>query len=177
MAQTIAVRSGSVTHTWRNDQNSYTTLFTQSTGTATRVILNQLGFYNTSYNGPIHSVGVYVYCPTTGQRTPAFVYKNTGNYAANFAFFSGSTHQGGIGGTSNGATWTAQHVMFGTNTDRTVGEEQPSNKAGGYGYYTTDYVINPGSIYIGNGDSLQVHGYWGTAAGGCYYSFTTITES
>jgi hypothetical protein len=179
MAQTIAVRSGTATHTFNGTSNNYTTLFTQSTGTATRVILNQLMFLSSTTDGVYmpYSVGVWHYSPATGQRTPAFTYKNTGQSCSSFSFFPGSTHQGGVGGNTANSIWNSGQVLTGYLYNTTISEANPSIVSAHAPYYSDNYVLNPGSIYIANGDSLQIHGYWQNQPGTCYYSFTTITES
>lgn len=176
MAQTIAVRSGSVSHTFNNTNSNYTTLFTQSTGTATKVTLNQLIFVIDSNVSP-YNVGVWLYNSTTGQRSLAYGFRNLGNSCSSFSFFPGMIGQpNSVGGTANGTMWTGQHILANYDGNITPGDAQPASLSALTGYYSSDYVANPGSIYMANGDSLQVHGYWSNRPGTVYYSFTTITE-
>ena len=84
MAQTIALQRG--TTTVAGSGASSVTLFTQSGGTATRVILNQLSFYN-STSASNQSSKVIVYLTSSGGQTSVigFLFGSNGpNWAYQF---------------------------------------------------------------------------------------------
>ena len=170
MAQTIASVKGTKACTWTTATNNV--IFTQSTGTATRVIVNALEFSTGSIAN--FNLSFFIYNSTTGIYQIITLLKSLN--VCNFAIFPQirDTVQTSVSTTavsnsvfmyqdSGGAVATMRDASAG---NRQIGLNTASN---------TSYWF-PGNFYMSNGDSLVVSGTWGSA-GNTYYNFTTITES
>jgi hypothetical protein len=170
MAQTIATVRGTTTANY----NSQTTLFTQSGGNSTRVILNQLTWYypsdpatnqrihllHVSSSGPITVIGYYLgYIGLSGQMMP-----NPNGTSPTQSIGIGSSY-----GIANGV------IAYNNNVANWVGSGQPSY----WTLSTNGSSYMPQNYWIGPGDSIAVvqyntpYGYSATVG----YHFTTITES
>jgi hypothetical protein len=158
MAQTVAVQRGTTTAS----SQSRTTLFTQSGGISTRVILNQVAWYfssgpgnnqqhqllHVSSSGPVTLIGYYnsgQLGGISGQMMP--------NSDASLNANSGMLY--GVGGTAN---WPGSDFVS-------------VNSGYGQSYMPQNYWIGPGDSIA----FLQYNnsGYSATVG----YHFTTITES
>jgi len=175
MAQTIAVRAGGTGHAWTGNNTS--TLWTQSGGTATRVIINQLQFTCDTNSQP-NTVGIYLESAGSGTMSMiggvklgyfsihAFQAWPGGNQQAQTAYPGYGTQQGVSSGFSLGGS-----------TNNAIGGIHPQSLVPYMPYNASDFIFFPSSFYMSNGDSIKIRGYWGNGTGACYYSFTTITES
>jgi hypothetical protein len=175
MAQTIAVRAGGTGHAWTQANTS--TLFTQSGGTATRVIINQLQFTCDTNSGPA-TVGIFL--ESAGSGTMSMI------GGLKLAYYSLMSFQAWPGGNQQAQTaypgyGTQQGVSsglsIGHSTNAPIGGIQPSSLQVYTPYNSNDFIFFPSSFYMAAGDSVKVRGWWGGGTGACYYSFTTITES
>lgn len=177
MAQTVAVQAGGIAHAWTNTNTS--TLFTQSGGTSTRVIINQLQFYCVDGGTPA-TVGIYLQSAASGTMSMIggvkFIYQSMYTFQA---WGGGSqpidTAYGNSGTGPYGVP--SGYVVGSGSSGGTVG----SIGASGVNIYTPynyqEFVYFPSSFYMANGDSVKLRGNWSGNSGNCYYSFTTITES
>lgn len=173
MAQTIAQQKGALSVNW--DGTSVGTLFTLSSGTASRIILNSLSIYN-DYGNRTPYIWFYIYNSAMGVRNPiaGAVYSQCvamawlpGNTSGPASIQYSSTN---IMNNGSFLVDTSANVgNIGSKPPSYIGWNATSNSA------TGNYF--PAQFWMGNGDSLQVKGDWTGTAGVVYYSFTTITES
>ncbi len=173
MAQTIAMYRGTGSLA---SGTTNTTLFTQSGGSATRVISNSVVFYVNAINQNLYasvtvtpSTGV-AYVVGHGLWTAAGVQFTI---ADNVSAFSQSL----------GAT-PAPMYNFAQITQNTVANYAPGNVVHPYDVTINTTTSNtrggglPGNFWIGSGDSVVLRINSATQAITAYsYSFTTITES
>jgi hypothetical protein len=168
MAQTVATVRGSGSSA-SNGGNA--TLFTQSGGNATRVILNQFNF-STPDGGAVYTASIKLnHSPTNGGNNAVgwWVASSSGNYMSSGQL---CPNPNGTGPTEC-TTFNPGYVMF------------PVNAAfvnGGISYYTNSYntySYAPQNFWIGPGDSVTFSWSWASGTNGInyYYHFTTITES
>jgi hypothetical protein len=151
MAQTVATVRGSVS-------GSSPTLFTQSGGNATRVILNQVFFVIYSYS----SLNIKLrHVPTNG-----------GTSTIGW-WFSNSANSGQLCPNPNGtgpleyalnSTYNLMMPVNGAWVDDSIAASTNGS--------VTSYA--PQNFWIGPGDSIRLDTTGNTT---CYYHFTTITES
>ena len=183
MAQTVAIQRGSGTVTI--DGSSKLTLFTQSSGTATRVIVGGIfvSFPNT-YSGTVYAVSINV--NGSGNYIPVILRKHsdagscrTLNTFPNSESAIGTSFTGSpnvSGSSSWGLSYTcdnpsgfagqvasAQAAIYGANL---------------YGPYIP-LNISPGQFWMANGDSLVINAYnsYGAGSATVVWHFVTITES
>lgn len=180
MAQTITLQRGTASMTL-NGTTKYT-LFTQSGGTATRVIINGVAVKANNARAGI-MLGVFVQQSGGGFWTVALKITNNSANVANLDLQRGqmalasSTGGGGtstsgsalVGGSTGGSFYGDQNMVtgnvFGATTSATM-------------YSNSQYECCPNEFYIGPSDIvyLKAHNPFGDA-GDYVYSFTCITES
>jgi hypothetical protein len=173
MAQTVATQRG----TTSVPINSRTTLFTQSGGNSTRVILNQVTWYtqyvvsslkaqllHVSSSGPISIIGYFYYAGSyISSLSPQMMPNPNGTGPIQGGGYSG-------GGSVNG-------IIYGG-----------GGTAGWIGAKNADYIIvvmsgnvysyMPQNYWIGPGDSIAFNIYTDNSESPTVgYHFTTITES
>lgn len=183
MPQTIAMQRG--TTTVAADNSTSVTLFTQSGGTATRVIVNQVGFYfsATPTTGTVHAV--VLHNVSGGQSTMLGIlrdpdrrrsYQFPAGAATNNAYMGSATQTAA----STSAVWSNSPIIGGIGTTG-VGSSDASGVIFDYSTGTSaKYCILPSNFYMGPGDSLSMKIYGdinGVPTAYISYSFTTITES
>lgn len=184
MPQTIALQRG--TTTVSTDNVTSVTLFTQSGGIATRVILNQLGFFfsGSPTAGLIHAVVLHTV--SGGQTFMLGILRDTDRRrsyqfppgaSSNSAFLGSATQTAA----STSAVWSNFPIMSGTGSTG-VGSSDASGVITDYSTGTSaKYSMMPSNFYMGPGDSItmkifaEVSG--GPTTANISYSFTTITES
>lgn len=184
MAQTIAIQRGSVACSWNNTS---TTIFTQSGGTATRVIWGGVEVtQNTAGSGAVSCFWI-LSSGSTSTPIPIAIKAVGNNSSGSLAMFpDGSSGKGLHSGwqASTGAMISAQAVLKGTSAGTTF-----ANGAGGWtvagGTNNGEQNISsqwweqyPQNFWMGPSDSLVWKGSNGNnTAGTIYYTFVTVTES
>jgi hypothetical protein len=187
MAQTVALQRGTTTV---NGNNGTVTLFTQSGGNATRVIVNQLGFYASTASRYGLNIGVYL-ASSGGQTTfLGRLYEgpqSSSRFQSQFVLTGGVVNLNGANiGTSNNMFPTLPSLAgySGTNTD--MGGISLGDAALNYSSSSNQYYgFLPTNFFMGPSDSIKVKAYWYTTSGkstifgtvNVGYSFTTVTES
>ena len=183
MAQTVAAQRGTTTVSCNG--TSAITLFTQSTGIATRVILNSVTFRdNTTGNSPRMSLMINVN-GSGNQTAVALMSTPTGVPGSGLTMFPGCNPMPLTNITSNPQTYIDRWFIINTEASINLGENisntrwsyvGPNGSSQTSGAGAIDYV--PSQFWMNNGDSLVLRchtGGSGTAT--VTYSFTTITES
>lgn len=185
MAQTIALQRGTATVTW--DGSSTTTLFTQSGGTATRVIIGGISAFtasNPSALGMQLSVGL----AGSTTNTVTIAYKASSNQQSYGAidFIPGLMPTSGAKRPDTSDTITGSSVL-GYSTAGSFGSAQNTVNAlltgassgCNFGQSTFNYEYCPLQFWIGPSDIVRWRGYnnSGGYTGTVAYSFITITES
>jgi len=182
MAQTIAVQRGTTTVT--GNGITKTTLFTQSGGIATRVILVGVSA-NIASGQNSHSLALFINVNGTGNLLPvAYVMTNYTNYntvymlpdkagsspltmqSGNTGFFAGTASFAGNanGGIVNGLTNAVVPIAG------TTGYQNP--------YYNSPLSLVPSQFWMASGDSLVASSFnAGEQTPTIVYHFVTITES
>jgi hypothetical protein len=189
MAQTIALQRGTTTVT--SNGTTSATLFTQSGGTATRVIPNAIGIYfSATPNFNYVIFGVYV--AISGGQTLLVGYLHQGNTTYNRSFqfpISAMPNTGASNGVwnTNGLVVIPTTPYFANTSTTGVGNTAIENVNVNYPLAAnTRLVILPSSFYIGASDAIVVKAYGFNAIGkgsptaltaNITYSFTTITET
>lgn len=181
MAQTIGMSRGN--SSVYGNGSSLTPFYTQSGGSATRVIVNALAGWGqqTQYNYP--GTLALVYTPSGGSAV-ILGWATRYGYAGNVQFMSaGSGPSGGISGNSSSNS-PLQGVIAGG------GNSAPGNSVIGsntsFNWGSSSFSWHPQNLWMGPGDSLGMKAYW-YAGGGKWggnpvtvsftWSLTTITES
>lgn len=172
MAQTVASQKGTLGITWNGSSTG--TLFTQSSGTATRVILNTLECAAPSSS--TFNVQFFIYNGTTGiYSLLCQIYGNINT--PGFAIMAQQTAPALVGVSTT--TITNSYIMY-NSTGGALSNTLYSTSPSGTQLYasggTSQYFYFPGNFYMSGGDSLVVRGAW-SGTGSVYYNFTTITES
>jgi hypothetical protein len=186
MAQTIVAQRGTTTNA--SDGVTKTTLFTQSTGIATRVIINSVSFVNPDGTSSGVRMSLMINVNGSGSFTPvALVGTNT---TAGRALYGLSMMPGSAGGeiasTGTGATpFPSRWVTAVASTASYLGNELANAKfefsgPQGNAMSNTDspvYIV-PNQFWMNSGDVLSIV-TWNTnnRSANVVYSFTTITES
>jgi hypothetical protein len=170
MAQTITQQKGSVSTTW---DNSISTLFTLSSGTASRVILNSLTANNDAGNNTAY-IWFYIYNSSMGVRNPIAGAVAIGS---GLAWAPGNTSGPAAYSNSGYAYNNGSMILDVSGSGGSVGSKNPGNLYWTAPASTYHGSYFPAQFWMGNGDSLQVKGYWGGLTGAVYYSFTLVTES
>lgn len=179
MPQTIALQRGTTTVSAAGG-NSSVTLFTQSGGTATRVILNQLGIFFSS--NPTDNVRAAVFHNSNGGQSTLLGYltDNGRRQSCQFTPAANDPFSGNVGQTSTNAFKQRPRLpVIASSAATGIGSGGATSIQIEY-YETTDsnfyYAIIPSNFYIGPGDSISMKIEAGPTAN-ISYSFTTITES
>jgi len=180
MAQTIALQRGTTTVTANGSSGA--TLFTQSGGTATRVIVNNLGFYFTTTPGQ-SDVYVVVYLTQSGgqQLVLGRLYNQSPYKAAQFAPGISTTNAFETNPANINAARNFGFTSSGTNGVASADAQSISINAPS----STSMMQLNSNFYMGPGDSIAVKARGSSASGksqvfqtlNISYSFTTITES
>lgn len=185
MAQTIALQRG--TTTVSGNSTSTATLFTQSGGIATRVIVNQLTFtFNSATSGSQTILGVY-HTSSGGQTSLIGIFRNSQNglgYQA-IQFAVGSATNNGFTATSISSTSNLYPQMpcIGHTQSGDMSGTGPGNISFSYSDSSnTRFSTLPSNFYIGPSDSIIIKAQALDGGGSpvtvtASYSFTTITES
>jgi len=169
MAQTITIQRGTTTVS----NGSNTLLFTQSSGTATRVIMNMVSFYS---SGQTSSPTLTVYMASSTGGGSIIGYWKTNN----------NVWQGQLTPANNGYG----PLQYGGNSGSLPISGQ-INANGGPQYLTNELTANvnfvssssnfsymPSNFYLGPSDSIRLGWYDNNGNSlTVAYSFTTITES
>jgi len=183
MAQTIAMQRGTTTITANG--TGPTTLFTQSGGTATRVIINGIsGYSGSNYNYwcmmlSITNTGTSVNLPVA--------FKSTGG---TFGACGGFFFLSGLGAASNGAAQKANTAATGTSAAVLLSNANTWPRSGDPVIVSVNDALTPngssGAVYeycpqnfwIGPGDSVCL-GLYNSGGGSTNvaWNFTTVTES
>lgn len=177
MAQTVAVQRGATTVS--ADGTSKVTLFTQSSGTATRVILNSLSvsFASSSSNA---AAMLFINISGSGNYVPVAIRRHN-EYATRYLAFMPSDS---AVGSSLSATQTTQ-LPQGVSLGSTGANGWPSSGvydvvAAVYGTARSSLPLNivPANFWMANGDSLTMSTYLdATGTATILYHFVTVTES
>lgn len=190
MAQTIALQRGT-TSLVANGTNSVT-LFTQSGGTATKVIFNQLGFYFDQTPTVGTNIQANVIQSVSGGQGAIIGRLLTNFYSNSFQFPPGGqpntpfTGVGvGIGSTSQGSPIWNSPVIY-TGTSGGLGAA-PANGVSidFHGTSATYFAVMSNQFYMGDGDSItmKIRGLYQSGKNQfgrtayISYEFVTITES
>ena len=174
MAQTIAMQRGTVSTNWtvNGTSASTTTLFTQSSGIATRVICNSLAL-NSNYNGS--GKIIFYLANASGVSIPIGSCRQGSSWFG--VAIMPSESQGVNSGTTyfQGSTFYQQQNAAATS----FGLMNPNTTSGGSVSDPSQIVYFPKNIWMGNGDSITVRGFVHATATvtSVDYNFTTITES
>lgn len=188
MTQTVGLQRGTTTVT--PNGNNTVTLFTQSGGTATRVIPSQLCFYATSSANSANQIMVRL--TTSGGQTSiigvARISSAGGFYAWQFTI-TGSPNNNfvGTGGLSGYGSFLNSNVNLSqASTVGDMGSATPSSIALNYSDSGTQRnIFLPSNFWMGPGDSISIKPFWQNVSGksvsyptlNISYSFVTITES
>jgi len=184
MAQTIALQRGTTTVT--SNGTSSATLFTQSGGTATRVILNQLGVYYSSEPNEGSAFVVVYHNISGGQSLMLGLMRDTDRRRSNQFVPGASSENPFLGSATQTGTTTAVALnrapTIGSSGTTGVGSSNANAVAIDYSSAATPrYASMPSNFYMGPGDSLSLKTYaildGNPVTANITYSFTTITES
>lgn len=182
MAQTIAAQKGN--GTVASNGTTALTLFTQSTGIATRVILNSVSFTcPTGLSNPTMSLVINV--NGTGNRVPVAIIGIAGlglNLFGAAMFPSQQSEKSTMSlGTSD--AFHTNHIILGSGkASQTIGTEVNANalRMGGnevnYEVTQNSFQIVPSQFWMNAGDVLEYRCF-GSDTATVTWSFTTITES
>ena len=185
MPQTIALQRGTTTVTGNGTDS--VTLFTQSGGTATRVILNQLGaYFSADFN---QTTSVAVFHNVSGGQSFLLGLLRDSDRRRSCQFAPGAATNnafaGNVGQTAAG-TFEQRSMMPSIGSGGTSGVGSAAANAVVIEYYGTTtanakFAIFPSNFYMGPGDSISVKVLASTddtaRTANISYSFTTITES
>lgn len=194
MAQTVALQRGSTTVT--ADGSSTVTLFTQSGGTATRVIVNRLGVTFSASINTAQILSIVFYMTQTGSSTLMLgLIRRTSSGNRAFQFVPGVNTANSFSNASsiyNAAQPTyylpTNPVIHGSGTNGTASGDASTLQieycGTGANAQTLINVLNS-NFYMGPSDLVGMKIYGVTTSGKSYvattatisYSFTTITES
>jgi hypothetical protein len=175
MAQTIAMQRGVLTTNWTDASSSapLQTIFTQSGGTATRVICNSLQM-TTNYNIQ-GTIQFYLINASSGAATVIGMSRpNTSWY--NLAILPRTETEGynsGAGIYPSGYFITQANSAVANMSLATPASAAAESQQG------NNLMFFPKNQWMGNGDSIAVRGYLHPSATSTtvIYNFTTITES
>lgn len=187
MAQTIAVQRGTTTST--SDGTSRVTLFTQSSGIATRVILVGLSV-NLSGTDTRLAMSLTVNVNGSGSYLPIAYITSNNNTTSRYlnmypngssnhsgAIFAGSATGGGV--SQSAASTVLSNLSGGTSATANPFGIQialPFNNTNTGGSDPINYV--PSQFWIGNGDLITFQCYTlNPLSASIVYHFVTITES
>jgi hypothetical protein len=184
MAQTIAAQRGTTTVTGNGSASA--TLFTQSTGTATRVILSSVSAKHDEVTADFLTMSLLINVNATGNL--ALVAQKQASSSTNgrygMAMMPGSNLYPYTSITSSSPTYLDRWVQTQVGIKEYLGTTAyyRSNWYGPNGQSAQGYLTSwdnvPSQFWINSGDSVIVK-YWNSSANtvDILYSFTTITES
>jgi hypothetical protein len=181
MAQTIALQRGTASITW--DGTTQTTLWTQSGGTATRVIFNGCSAYNNTASAG-NFMSLFVKLSGGGSYGLAATRVGNSTITSALTFCPGNVNvTGGANGSSqitSGSTIQTYNVAgsYPLDIDMTYVGLQ-GGASGGTGFTSQNvFEFCPAQFWIGPGDAIVFKCKGATSnSGAVAYSFTTITES
>ena len=184
MAQTIALQRG--TASVSGDGTTFVTLFTQSGGTATRVIVNQLTM---SFSAQLSSNNAAcLYLTSSGGQSSVLGVMSRSDTGSQYAvqFPAGSSNANAWFGTYNGVNGSSGSPMI----QQTIssGDMSAGNCSGvnlSYGSTAPRFAVLPQNFWIGPSDVLKMKVNARITVGkntqavtvSLSWSFTTITES
>ena len=177
MAQTVAIQRG-ITSVVATSTGAETTLFTQSGGAATRVIINQLTFYSPNTQVARLFVLTLNFNSSGGYKSP-FIYMR-GNGVSAMTFIPGPTDSAAA--TQQTGTTAVGGLALLSNTATSTGVSM-GNLSSSLLYLGTAsdnmFQTGPTNFWMGPGDSISVKLSINADTPTCPigYSFTTITES
>jgi hypothetical protein len=183
MAQTVAAQRG--TTTVSGNGGTATTLFTQSTGTATRVILNSVVTKHSESN--LDRMALCINVNGTGNLALVAIKQvaDMGRSTYGLAMLPDSNYVRLSTTTTGAATYIDSWVQYNSSSNIYLGSSVASGRyefAGPNGSYQLqnsaplDQV--PGQFWMNSGDSLVIlHFNQSNVTADVLYSFTTITES
>lgn len=176
MAQTILIQRGTTTATGDSSATAVT-LFTQSGGLGTRVIINQLSFSPAAGTSNTDTKVLLNILSSGGYSNPVGFWWGNSNSVSQGCWSVGVS--GDVWGANASAASAIQPNGFGSN-------DSPNGAGmGSYNMSQLRFGISNGNSYgptnfwIGPSDAVQIR-VWrssGTATYNIGYSFTTITES
>ena len=175
MAQTILVQRGTTTAT-RDSTATAVTLFTQSGGLGTRVIINQLSWAGAS-GAANANTSVYLNVVSSGGYSNPVGYWYAGGNSVSQGCWSVGT-SGDVWGLNAGTANVFHPNGWGSN-DATNGAGMGSLNLN-YPRFGVTYGNSwgPTNFWIGPSDAVQIRVFaGGSATCNIGYSFTTITES
>jgi len=185
MAQTIALQRGTVSTNLNG--NTSTTLFTQSGGTATRVIIGGVGMYtNTSTGSLAMQLVVGLSGSTTNTIVIAFKGSSTALNTYSMDFIPGLMPTSGAMRPSTNSTPSGTSILSNNSANVFSGSQSldgayitGADTATNFGNNTFNYEYCPAQFWMGPSDTLFFRGRNSNGAytGNVAYSFTTITES
>lgn len=183
MAQTIAAQKGN--GTVAANGTTALTLFTQSTGIATRVILNSVSYTcGTGSQNPRISLVINV--NGTGNRVPVAIIGISGTGANLFgaAMFPSQQSEKSTMSLGSSDALHTNHIILGSGkASQTIGTEVTANalRMGGnntnYEVDFNSFQIVPSQFWMNAGDVLEFRCFHEFASATVTWSFTTITES
>ena len=181
MAQTVALQRGVQSVTY--DGTTRYTMFTQSGGIATRVIIGGVSAYSNAAR-PGMMMGIYVVLNGGGFNFIAFKMGSNaysigamdfcpGTVAANFSSAAGSTNP------STSSIITQSVASFYSGNGDIFSQSLTGSGTGTTPYSDKTYEFCPIQFWIGPGDAVVFKGRMTntTETGQIAYNFTTITES
>lgn len=166
MAQTIAMQRG--TGTLSASGNTSATLFLQSGGSATRVIVNGIAFFTNSGTGNPMYMSLYV----DSSGGPGYIVGKYYQYTASGQFTVSPSNGMGTVGSGPGFGDCSTQLYNGSSTTWPA-FASPSNVTAAFGGLSS--VMQ--NFWLGPGDSVVLRANNGGLAQTYGYSFTTITES
>lgn len=182
MAQTIAAQRGTTTVTANG--TSTVTLFTQSTGTATRVILNSVSFY-TNNGGTAPKMSLCININGTGNQTCVALLGSSNGTSANGLTMFPNCSPFPLTNTTATANTYIDRWMPTTLANKNIGTDLqsgywvfqgPNGSTNSSESSAIEYV--PSQFWMNSGDSLVFRCRSATGdTATVMYSFTTITES
>lgn len=183
MAQTIAVQRGSTTVT--GNGTSKVTLFTQSGGAATRVILVGASA-NLASSGYAHSLGLFININGSGNYLPvAFAMLNYSSSYTNVYMMPDKVNSSPLTMQTGATSYTGGTASFGAATAGGIADNLQNaviaiSGTTGYqsAFYNNPVSFVPSQFWMANGDSLVASSYNGsTSTATIIYHFVTVTES
>lgn len=186
MAQTIAIQRGELSLVWNN---ALYTIFTQSTGTATRVIFGGMNCYSGGSPGANVGMMTFIQNSTANRWTPVSIWsasKAAGQICGFLTFPSqSSTYRQSFAGST----------ILQTNAGNSIGSQDSTGYIGGNslnsvnmygGNSNTTFPFGtvgnmdqqPAQFWMGSGDSLVIRVISSSSSAAFLaYNFVTITES
>ena len=189
MAQTVALQRGTTTVT--GNGSSFADLFTQSSGIATRVILNGVACYASSTDTRLYacllvkSAGSSTNVLTVAtksygnnQNVGAFDFSVVDGIADNLGPWSPTSNQGTTNKANMAATNTTTATQGGTTFATTMNYIYVSGTGSNINTNDVQYFAVPRDFWIGPSDIVSLKIFTAnTRTWTIAYSFTTVTES